>query len=154
MKCIVEECGEKSTGTVGSKDEYALCGAHRKAWSYYHSGYLDKHYGNYDRHGRLNKKLWNEAMKGFLEHCRIEIVALAEIAEAVARDIGKVPEENKYDNWLAIMRIPAEVSTLELSVLASRLGIDMDTISSKHFDELFDDLLKRVKEKGIIQEES
>lgn len=85
MNCIVEGCDGKSTSTVGEKDKYVFCGAHRKAWGYYHSGYLDKHYGNYGRHGRLNKKLWSEAMEGFLEHCRVEIAALTQIAEAILR---------------------------------------------------------------------
>lgn len=32
MECIVEGCSEGATGTVGSKDEYVFCGAHRGAW--------------------------------------------------------------------------------------------------------------------------
>ncbi|MBA7605560.1 hypothetical protein ES703_12693 [subsurface metagenome] len=86
MNCLVEGCNRESTRTVGSKDDYHFCSQHREAWGHYHSGYLDKHYGNYDRHSRLNKKLWDEAMKGFLEHCRVEIVACTQITEALIRE--------------------------------------------------------------------
>lgn len=61
---------------------------------------------------------------------------------------------DKYDEWLATRRIPVEVSIMELSVLARKLGVDVDKISSKHMDDMFNDLLERVKEKGITQEES
>lgn len=152
MGCSVEGCSEETTGTVGSKDEYAFCGSHKEAWGYYLSGYLDKHYGNYGRHGRLNKRLWNEAMEGFLEHCRVEIEACTQIAEAVMGNDSEVSGGSKYDGWLATKKIPAEVSVLELSVLANRLGIDVDEIMSKHLDELYGVLLERVKEKGVIQE--
>jgi len=151
MDCSVEGCSEEATGTIGSKDEYAFCGDHREAWGYYRAGYYKGK--GFECDGLLRRKVWDAAMKAFLEHCRIEIAACTQIAEAIIRDSGGASGEGKYDGWLATMKIPAEVSALELSVLANRLGIDVDAIRNRHFDELYDTLLERVKEKGIIQEE-
>lgn len=84
MKCSVEGCNQESTNQPVGSDEFKLCPAHWPRWGDFGAGYFDGHYGNYDRHGRLNKKLWRDAMLAFLEHCRIEIAALTEIAEATS----------------------------------------------------------------------
>lgn len=79
MKCSVEGCGEKATSQPGGSDEFKLCSEHWPRWGDFHAGYQDGHYGNSERHGRLNRTLWNKTMLAFLEHCRIEIVALKEL---------------------------------------------------------------------------
>lgn len=83
MKCSVEGCNEKSTKEPEGSDEFKLCGGHWARWGDFRAGYWDGHYGNSERHGRLNRKLWRASMLAFLEHCRVEIVACTQIAEAI-----------------------------------------------------------------------
>lgn len=85
LRCSVDGCDEKATNKPSGSDEFKLCLEHWSRWEDFRAGYYDGHYGNSDRHGRLNKKLWRNAMLAFLHHCQVEIVACTEIAEAVLR---------------------------------------------------------------------
>lgn len=84
MKCSVLGCDEEATNEPEGSDEFKLCPEHWSRWRDFHAGYLDGHYGNSDRHGRLNRKLWRKAMLAFLKHCRVEIIALKELG--ISRD--------------------------------------------------------------------
>ena len=52
----------------------------------------------------------------------------------------------KYENLLKMKEPPEEMSIMELGVLGKELGIDTDAISDKHFDALFEELFKEVRE--------
>jgi len=82
MKCSVEHCNETSTDQPAGSNEFKLCEEHWRRWHDFFGGYQDGHYGHSGRHGRLDRKLWREAMLAFLEHCRVEFEALTVIAEA------------------------------------------------------------------------
>lgn len=90
MKCSVEGCNNDRTKQPEGSDEFKLCKWHWSRWVDFFAGYQDGHYGNSDRHGRLNRKLWRKAMLAFLEHCGVEISACIEIAEARIRDSLKI----------------------------------------------------------------
>jgi hypothetical protein len=94
MKCSVEGCNQKHCGEPEGSTKYKLCSWHWRRWGDFFAGYQDGHYGNSDRHGRLIRKLWDKAMLAFLEHCRVEISACTQIAEAVIR-AGGVKELRK-----------------------------------------------------------
>lgn len=79
MKCSVPDCPQKVTTSVGKNDEFHFCKEHWLRWGDFRAGYYDGHYGNYERHGRLNRKLWDAAMPAFIDHCRVEIVALKQL---------------------------------------------------------------------------
>lgn len=88
MKCSVEGCNKESTNEPEGSDEFKLCEWHWSRWGDFRAGYYDGHYGNFERHGRLNRKLWRNAMLAFLDHCRVEIEACTMIAEGlVGEDI-------------------------------------------------------------------
>lgn len=87
-KCSVESCSQITRKDGFHAGGFDLCVKHRWRWHDFFAGYQDGHYGNSDRHGRLNKKLWDKAMLAFLEHCRVEIAACTQIAEAVLRVKG------------------------------------------------------------------
>lgn len=61
---------------------------------------------------------------------------------------------SKYDDWLAKKEIPAEMSIIELEVLARRLGIDVDAIREKHLGTLHDELWEVVKADGLTVQKS
>lgn len=79
MNCSVPGCNRKSTNEPEGSDEFKLCKEHWSRWGDFFAGYQDGHYGNFERHGRLNRKLWRNAMLAFLHHCQIEISALAQL---------------------------------------------------------------------------
>ena len=83
MKCSVEGCNNKSTNEPEGSNEVKLCEGHWSRWGDFRAGYYDGHYGNFERHGRLNRKLWRAAMLAFLDHCRVEIAACTGVAEAI-----------------------------------------------------------------------
>ena len=79
MKCSVEGCDQEATNEPEGSDEFKLCAEHWSRWGDFRAGYYDGHYGNFERHGRLNRKLWRAAMLAFLDHCRSEIIALEQL---------------------------------------------------------------------------
>lgn len=81
--CVVEGCGVKATSHVGSKDEYGFCERHKDAWHWYRLGYYEGQ--GFETDGLIRKKVWNAAMKAFLEDCRVEMVAWAQIVESLVR---------------------------------------------------------------------
>lgn len=84
MDCLIEGCKREATRVVGSKDEYHFCSGHLEAWGYYRSGYYSGKGFGCD--GLLRKKVWEAAMKDFLELCRVEISACAQIAESLIKE--------------------------------------------------------------------
>ncbi len=77
-KCSVSGCDEKTTSSVGKNDEYHFCRDHNRAWSYYYHGFRRGKGFGCDGLLRI-KKVWEPAMREFLEHCRKEIVALKQL---------------------------------------------------------------------------
>ena len=81
MKCMVEGCPEDATEVIGKNDEIHLCGSHKAAWGYFRVGFYRSRGISCD--GLLHMKVWSEAMKEFLEYCRIEIVGRNQLIEGI-----------------------------------------------------------------------
>lgn len=82
LKCSVPDCPEKVTTSFGKNNEFHFCKDHYRAWGYYYHGFRKA--SGYGCDGLIHPKNWNEAMKEFLEHCRVEIVALRQLG--ISRD--------------------------------------------------------------------
>ena len=78
MKCSVEGCEGEVVYNTGRNDEYHFCRNHREAWKYYHEGFR-RGKGFYCDGLIRMKKVWEPAMREFLEHCSGEIVALKQL---------------------------------------------------------------------------
>jgi len=77
IKCSVEGCGEKVTTSLGKGDEFHFCRHHNTAWGYFHRGFYAGRGFGVD--GLVRRKVWDEAMREFLEHCWTEIIALEQL---------------------------------------------------------------------------
>lgn len=83
MKCSVEQCPNEGCDEPEGVKEFNLCASHWKRWGDFHIGYERGHWGDSERHGRLNRKRWRKAMLAFLDWCDTEIYACTRIAEAM-----------------------------------------------------------------------
>jgi len=77
LKCSVEGCGEKVTTSLGKDAEVHFCRVHYTAWGYFHRGFYAGRGFGVD--GLIRRRVWDEAMREFLKHCRTEVVALKQL---------------------------------------------------------------------------
>lgn len=88
MRCSVEGCNNEATDQPKGSEKIKICKWHWDNWGYFRVGYECGYFGDVEigRHnGRATRHLGDKAMSAFLDWCRVEIGACAEIAEAYAR---------------------------------------------------------------------
>ena len=81
MDCSVPGCERRAISNVGRNDEFHFCGDHSRAWGYYYQGFRKA--SGFVCDGRIHRKNWDEAMREFLEHCRMEIVGMEQLAMGI-----------------------------------------------------------------------